>query len=94
MGVSSCTMVATAGGAGGVSTSTSGASGHEHTFLTPCLMPATTMGGLAIVPGLGLAVTLVHGWRLQEGPGLQWALGGRPRHPGGVGVTMNADLCW
>lgn len=94
MGVSSCMMVATAKGAAGVSTSTGGASGHKHTFLTTCLMPATAMGGSATVPGPGLAVTLMHWWWLQEGPGLKWALGGRPRHPGGIGVTMNVDLCW
>ena len=78
----------------GVSTSTSGASGHEHTSLPTCLMPATAAGGLAVVPGSGLAVTLVRQWWLQEDPGLKWALGGRPRHSGGIGVKMRVDPCW
>ena len=43
------------------------------------------------VPGPGLAVTPVCRWRLQEGSGLEWALGGGPRRPGGMGSSSVAQ---
>ena len=43
------------------------------------------------VPGPGLAVTPVCRWCLQEGSGLDWALGGGPRRPGGIGISSVAQ---
>ena len=42
-------------------------------------------------PGPGLAVTPVWCWCLQEGSGLEWALGGGPRRPGGIGISSVAQ---
>ena len=42
-------------------------------------------------PGPGLAVTPVWCCCLREGSGLEWALGGGPRRPGGIGISSVAQ---
>ena len=38
------------------------------------------------VPGPGQAATPARRWGLQEGSGPEWAPGGGPRSPGGIGI--------